>query len=289
MPVYNAERFIVETLNSLLDQTYADFELVISDNASTDSTAAICEEYALRDGRIRFFRANKNQGAAWNYNRVFHLARGRYFKWNAADDLCAPDVVEKCFRVLEEQSDVALSYPRTQIIDDASKIVKDYDDGLDVGFEFPRDRFRMILRRGRECNAVFGLIRSSCLGQTGLIQSYQGSDGVLLGELSLYGKFVQVPDSTFFRRDHPAASSRNRSPSDQLEFFDPQLSQEIFLRRWRRYWEYLKVVTRSPLATAEKLRCIGIVLRQMIASRDNLVQELLGAYRQLRSRRQSGR
>ena len=86
--VYNGEPFIRRALDSLLAQTFRDFELIISDNASTDRTAQICLEYAGRDPRIRFFRAQKNMGAGWNCRRVYFLATGKYFKWAACDDIC---------------------------------------------------------------------------------------------------------------------------------------------------------------------------------------------------------
>ena len=78
MPVFNGEKFIAETLDSLLTQTYSDFELIISDNASTDNTEQICRKYASKDPRINYFRNKSNFGAAKNYNRVFKLSSGEY-------------------------------------------------------------------------------------------------------------------------------------------------------------------------------------------------------------------
>ena len=89
MPVYNGAKFIRQTLDSILAQTFTDFELIISDNGSTDGTDTICSEYAQSDNRIRYYPNSVNRGAAWNYNRVFELARGIYFKWAAHDDLLA--------------------------------------------------------------------------------------------------------------------------------------------------------------------------------------------------------
>ena len=75
--VYNGERFLEESLNSILKQTFTDFELIISDNASTDRTGDIAREYAQRDNRIRYYRAEKNMGAGWNARRVYELATGK--------------------------------------------------------------------------------------------------------------------------------------------------------------------------------------------------------------------
>ena len=91
LPVYNGENFLEFALDSILGQTFQDFELIISDNASTDATESICRRYAAKDSRIRYYRNPNNQGAAQNYNRVFALARGEYFKWAAHDDVCKPN------------------------------------------------------------------------------------------------------------------------------------------------------------------------------------------------------
>ena len=91
MPVYNGEKYLEEAIQSILAQTYSDFELVISDNASTDKTQEICLEYAARDSRVRYHRNEKNLGAAPNYNRTFELSTGQYFKWADYDDLLAEE------------------------------------------------------------------------------------------------------------------------------------------------------------------------------------------------------
>ena len=88
LPVYNGQEFLEETLHSILNQTFNDFELIICDNASTDRTAEICRSFAKRDRRIRYYRNEINLGAAKNFNGVFFLARGEYLKWSDNDDLC---------------------------------------------------------------------------------------------------------------------------------------------------------------------------------------------------------
>ena len=90
MPVYNGARYLASAIESILGQTFTDFELIISDNASTDDTPIICLRYAALDERIRYVRNDRNMGASWNYNRVYALARAPYFKQAAHDDLCAP-------------------------------------------------------------------------------------------------------------------------------------------------------------------------------------------------------
>src|ERR1700737_2789384 len=86
LPVYNGERYLRFAIDSLLEQDYINFELIISDNASTDATQAICQEFADKDPRVRYYRNQTNLGASGNYDRVFELARGDLFKWAAHDD-----------------------------------------------------------------------------------------------------------------------------------------------------------------------------------------------------------
>ena len=87
LPVYNGENFVADAIRCVLSQTFTDWELIISDNASSDRTLSICQEFAAKDSRIRIYQNKRNMGFAPNYNHVFHVSRGRYFKWIAHDDL----------------------------------------------------------------------------------------------------------------------------------------------------------------------------------------------------------
>jgi len=103
IPVYNGEKFIRKCIESVLQQTHRNFELIISDNASTDSTSKICEEYLRKDNRITFVRQNKNMGQNWNFNFLLEKANGEYFVWVAADTFLLPEFIEKNIAVLESQ------------------------------------------------------------------------------------------------------------------------------------------------------------------------------------------
>src|ERR1700726_3052082 len=124
IPVFNAQRYLREALDSLIAQDYENIELVISENASTDGTAAICREYAARDPRVRYERAEMNQGAVWNFNRVYSLARGTYFMWAAFDDLRAPSYVRRCVERLEAQPSAVLCCTDVRLIDEAGRRIQ---------------------------------------------------------------------------------------------------------------------------------------------------------------------
>lgn len=108
MPVYNGERYIRQALDSLLAQTFTDYEIVVSDNASTDATGVICREYEKRDSRIRYVRQPKNLGAARNFKYVLDQATG-YFMWAACDDVRSPDFIEINLRFLQRHPDFVAS------------------------------------------------------------------------------------------------------------------------------------------------------------------------------------
>lgn len=109
LPVYNSEKFMRKKLNSLLEQTFTDFEIIISDNGSTDSTSKICEEFVEKDQRIKYFHQEKNFGASWNFNFVLEKAYGKYFLWTAVDDIILPEFIEENIEILESDNKIVCS------------------------------------------------------------------------------------------------------------------------------------------------------------------------------------
>jgi glycosyltransferase involved in cell wall biosynthesis len=205
--VYNGERFLRATLESIVSQSLGDFELIISDNASSDGTREICKEYAAKDNRIRYSRNLTNIGLSNNFNRVFQLSSGRYFRWSAADDIFAPTSLQECVNVLDQCPEVVLCYPKTVLIDAEGRILRSYEDNLNLGAPSAADRFHWVLQNIGLGNVQYGLIRSDVLRCTSLFGSFPGSDLVLTAELALYGQFREIPQELFFRRMHEAATS----------------------------------------------------------------------------------
>lgn len=278
LPVYNGERFLRETIESILAQTYKDFELIISDNASTDGTGMICQEYALRDGRIRYLRSEMNRGASWNYRNVFDLARGEYFRWAPSDDLFPPDSLEQCVATMEAHSDAVLCYPKTVLIDEHGKIIRVHEENLDLRSSDVGERFRQALERAGLGNVIYGLMRSDKLRQTGLMGKYPGADVVLIQELTLYGKFVEISTTHFYRRKHERAFSSIKSIKEQQEFFDPKTKGKLFLYLWRHYSQHLVSIQRSPLAVSQKMRLVYLLGRSALSIRHHLFRELRAGF-----------
>ena len=100
LPVFNGEDFLENALDSILNQTYKNIEVIVCDNASTDRTSSIISAYHKNDDRIKYHRQEINIGAAGNYNRTFELSIGKYFKWAAHDDVMHENYIEQCVHCL---------------------------------------------------------------------------------------------------------------------------------------------------------------------------------------------
>ena len=208
LPVYNGENFVSQAIESVLAQTFTDFELIISDNASTDRTQEICLQYAAQDPRIHYFRQETNRGATWNFNHAFELASGEYFNWLAHDDKLAPTFLDTFVTALDENPDHVLCFSKVQIIDENSSPLEEFDVSLRTDSSTPSQRFYDMLMVWHDCLPIFGLIRTSALAQTPLIGAYSLGDAVLLARLSLMGKFYKISEAMFLSRRHPLQSNK---------------------------------------------------------------------------------
>jgi hypothetical protein len=155
-----------------------------------------------------------------------------------------------------------LCYPKTRLIDADGAVVRDYEDRAQTLAERPSDRLSHLLRHIELCNAVVGLIRLDALRRTHRIGSYIGSDHVLLSELAMLGKIVEVPAPLFFRRIHAGSSRQmNRSAAELMAWFDQRKSWGAVFIRTRMTLVHFDAIARGPLPAAEKLRCAWVVLR----------------------------
>jgi len=261
LPVYNGERFLSDALASIRAQTFADFQLVISDNASTDRTLDIVGEHAAQDDRIVLLRSEFNHGAAWNYNRVLGACRSPYFKWAAADDVLAPTFLERLHATLEASSTaVVLAYPHTQFIDaDGVPILQYIDELASPPGAKPYARLRRVLTKMQYGNVAFSLMRTEALRRTRQHGTYPFADYVLLAELALAGEFRAVPEPLFMRRLHEGISIRaNPTTASLSEWYDPQ--QQPVRGPWIRVLrEYVAAVGRAELSRSQRLLSYAIV------------------------------
>lgn len=287
IPVYNGDKYLAQTIECVLGQTFIDLELIISDNGSADRTKEIGESYAARDPRVRFVRSEANRGAAWNYQRTFELSRGEYFRWAPADDLFGPNSVAECVATLDATPDAALCYPKTDLIDSDGTVIRPYEDNLNLCSADPVERFRQGLAQIRMVNVIYGLMRSNVLRKTRLMGSFVGADEVLVLELALYGRFIEIPTSRFYRRIHEKAFSQMKSSQEKQAFFDPASTGRFFLYLWQHYYEYLKGILHASLPVTTKIKTIGVLCRSAIGMRRFLFKELLSGTQRIVRRRVS--
>ena len=279
LPVYNGARFLPDTLNSLLGQSFSDFELIISDNASTDETERICRDFAMLDARIRYIRQPLNIGAMRNANFVANQAQSKYFKWSSASDYCAPDMLTRCFAAMEADPDIILCYGRTCLVDEETGRLEAYADDIDVMEDHPHDRLLTLLRSLRLNNAYCGLIRVNALHQTRLNRLYAGGDIVLMAELALMGRFLLLPEFFLFRRMGRESFSGRLNPTNLANFLDPQKSHKICLQLLSWHLGFFGVALRSPISLPQKMKVFMTLLRHAVWDREKLWAELRSALR----------
>jgi len=270
LPVYNGEKYLAQSLESLLGQTYADFELIISDNASTDGTAAICTSYAKQDLRIRYYRQPINIGLAPNHNFVVDQARGELFKWASDDDLYARDLLRLCVDILDDKPDVVVAHAWTAFIDGSGDVLNADEYPLATASPRPAERFRSVLfDLGGDDDG--GVMRIPVLRGISRKDSYHQSDRAFIAELALQGPFEHVHDWLYFRRDHPGRAERAcTTMRSRCANMDPRRASRLRHPAPRLYGEYVwalgAAIGRSPLSREDKRQCYGHLMR-WLASR----------------------
>jgi glycosyltransferase involved in cell wall biosynthesis len=284
LPVYNGEAYLAEAIESVLAQTFADFELIISDNASTDRTSEICQDYAAQDDRIRYYREPNNRGIGWNFTRTFDLARGELFKWQAHDDLCDPRMLEQCVQAFDANPEIVLAYPRVAIIDERGEIIADDPATWRPPTQFTQTkladidsnadrrgldsasavtRFYGILLNTVWCLEPYGLIRTAAMRTTGKLRNYCGAEKVFLAEMALRGKFQEVPEVLFFARRHAQQYTMLASGSAQQRSVNPRrFSLHLPIpRQVRSTLGYGLLLPAAPIGWFNRLRCGGVLVR----------------------------
>jgi glycosyltransferase involved in cell wall biosynthesis len=263
LPVYNGEKYVAESLDALLGQSFTDFELIISDNASTDSTSDICRRYEKQNSRVRYFRQPRNIGLAPNHNFVVEQARSELFKWASNDDLYARDLLERCIDALDKYPDVVLAHSWTARVDSSGIVTRAYKYPLNTASPRAPERFRSLLfDSGGDDD--YGVIRTDVLRQTAMKESYHHADRTIITELGLYGRFYQVPDWLYFRREHPGQSG-GMSMRRRCAVMDPRRADRLrhpAVRLYGEYiWAYVRAVRRAPLSVADRRDCYRYLMQ----------------------------
>ena len=266
VPVYNGENYLEETLTAISEQTFGDFELIISDNASTDNTEAICRARAALDPRIRYVRHPENLGAAPNHNAVLQLARAPFFKWQAHDDLLEPDFLARSIEALERAPWAVACITGVRRIDDTGREVSRWLSPL-FGTESTdaAERFAAIVCRFYcPWTEIFSVMRRDAIAATMMHRPFRGSDIAILAELALRGPFVRLDEYLFVHRDHASRYYRtaDQDPDAVTAWYDPKHRSGTW-HKWALYGSHLRAIRRQPLSRLDRLRCYGHVARSM--------------------------
>ncbi|MBV9771596.1 MAG: glycosyltransferase family 2 protein [Bryobacterales bacterium] len=301
MPVRNGENFVRIALDSVLSQTFRDFELIISDNDSQDQTAAICRAYADRDSRVRYYRQDTVLPPAANHNFVLRQAKGELFKWACHDDVCDPEFLSKCVGVLDADPGAVLAYPGSIIIDDSGNELRKYSYPLRTNENAPAVRFGSLLRadhRRFTAFEIYGLMRMQALRQIREMGNYVTADRVVLVRMALLGRFAEVPHVLFFSREHgnrsvrtlPGSIAAGRvwlrrvigvGPLPPLEWWDSSKAGCVNFPEWRLIREYLQVIREAPVRLGVKVQCLAEVARWVVGDIPKLGRDVIIAAEQL--------
>jgi glycosyltransferase involved in cell wall biosynthesis len=273
IPVFNGQEFLPALLDSLLEQTFGDFEILICDNASSDRTPQICCEYERRDSRIHYFRNDRNLGAIANFNRVFELSAAPFFKWAAHDDLYREAYLEACVALLEANPDAVLAHTGTAFIDEKGEMLPfeqetrsfidpktgkrywaDVPDIGDTGVAI--NRFWQVLTRARWGTHMFGVVRREILQQTSLLPNFAGSDRAMLAELTLLGRFRCANEPMFLKRFH-ANVSWALDHAELKSFLNTDGKR--YSRRLRQIRAFFGAPRGKPISVVSKLVCFMLV------------------------------
>jgi glycosyltransferase involved in cell wall biosynthesis len=293
LPVFNGEKYLTAAIDSLLAQTFTDFELIISDNASTDRTSEICQAYAAQDSRIRYYRESQNRGIAWNFTRTFELARGEFFKWHAHDDTCAPTLLERSVEMFDRDPAAVLGYARPAIIDERGEMLPDdpatwrppvlvdstsvsaagkpagqVDDAdrRELDSSSVSRRFYGVLLHTVWCLESYGMVRSAVMRTTGKLRNYCGAEKVFLAEMALRGPMREIPEILFFPRRHVQQYTMLTSGSAQRKAVKPRWFGMRFPmpRQVRSTMGYLLLLPAAPISWSDQLRCFRVLWRYVL-------------------------
>lgn len=281
LPVYNGERWLAQTIDSVLAQTWSNLELVIADNASTDGTEALCKTYVAKDSRVRYHRNPENIGLSNNFNRAFELSRGKYFKWTSCSDTIAPNFVEKCVDVLEQRLEVILVYPGTCLFETNPNDGVSSRDSFNLDIESAYDRFVRYVREVKLNNIMHGVYRSDKLRATRGYNKFVGADYNLLAEYVLLGRVVQLPDVLLFRRMTPETFTGYLSYQKGVELYDPNKGGELAFHELIKALDFFVIAVRAPVGIKDRLRLVAFSARLAYWNRRTLIGEFAAGLRAL--------
>jgi len=281
LPVYNGENFVAGAIQCAQAQTFPNWELIICDNSSTDRTVALCREFAEQDSRIRVYQNARNMGVCFNFDKVFRLSCGKYFKWISHDDLFAPQFIERCIQELEKDERVVLAFPKFSYVDAHGRVLRRQASELSVLGPTAESRIEQFMALAAQSTDFlwlqYGLIRRDVLEQSGSMGWYAGSDHIMLFRIALHGCIKQIEEELFSRREHLEASTCKRGSTvrERAKFAYADDNRRLVLPWCRMLKEHLVCVLSSPIPSWGRLRCTAAVLKRFLTAWKFFVEEAM--------------
>lgn len=200
VPVFNGEQYLPITLNCLLEQDYPNLEIVISDNASTDKTGDIAQEYAGLYPHLSYCRHSENKGSAVNFTSLIERAQGKYFMWAATHDKWSPGLISKAVQAMEANPEVVLSYAVPYWIRPDGETGPIETTLLDLRSSNKITRFVLTMWGLTACPHIYGVHRLSVLKELMPWRKMFGPDTHMLAKLACLGPFALLAEEKFYMR-----------------------------------------------------------------------------------------
>jgi glycosyltransferase involved in cell wall biosynthesis len=278
MPTYNSAATIGASIQSLLEQSFGDFELIVSDNTSTDSTRDVVEDLVRQDSRIRYVRQPENVGANRNYSYVARAAQGKYFKWAASSDWCAPTFLEKCFSALEQNDDAVVAAPRTRLFVDNLQTATEYMYDIEILDSSPMLRLVRLTSTLRLNNAVNGLIRMDALCRTRMIDPFYHADIVLMGHLAMLGKIIRIDEFLYYRRMEVSTATALQDPIAWRKHHYPRMSARVLFQAWKQRFGWMRAWIATPMSLTQRRQVLRYLIQMCYWDRRSLMKDFQGAF-----------
>jgi glycosyltransferase involved in cell wall biosynthesis len=256
LPVYNGEKYIGEAIESFVNQSFTDWELLISDNASTDNTQEICLDWCEKDRRITYHQNMVNVGSSKNYTIVFEKSIGKYFKWTGHDDVYDRTYLEQCVRALEKDPKIVLCHSRIVKIDHEGKLLVSESAAPVISDPDPYVRFKSSLEKAWDY--VWGVGRRDVFARTRLLGPFVHHDIPFISALSLFGNLYEIPETLCQIREHPECYGQSFGDTlvrDRIGWYDPKLENTMCFPTWRLLREHGAGVFAAPVGIGTRVRC----------------------------------
>lgn len=278
VPVYNGEDYIAEAIESHLQQDFGDFELIVSDNCSDDSTPEIVQKFVAADSRVVYSRNAENLGGPANFNRLFRLGDAELFTWAAADDRIEPGYLSAVIDMMDDDPTVVIGHSESLLIDPDSVPMLQMDQGWLGGDGYleaiklapplgderfgsarPHERIDAVINNNHRNFYIFGIMRRETMLQTRLHRLFYGGDRTLLVEMAMRGTFRKVPDPLFASRSHAKNSGRNGLNFEELK----QHGAQDLSFAGQVLKGYVNAVRRANVSRADELRCLAVIAKKL--------------------------